>query len=121
MAKRSAARPVRKPSKSDDGRVTPAAWRKAQDQMIQAGAFQKPLNRLVHRDPAKTVTACRGAVCFLAQIEQPLPSDDLKAARADMYQTVVDALETLERDLAGFWADGATDTGPWATTTRALS
>lgn len=115
MATRSLPRRKAKPSPdSAHARPTRAAQRKARDHMIQVGAFAKPLNRLVHRDPVETIRACRQAIHLLAHADPTQVSDDLKIGKAYMYQTVVDALESLELALDGYWGEGAASRAPTA-------
>lgn len=121
MAKRSISRPRRKFPKSIARPPTRAEQRKAQDEVIQAGAFEKPLNRLVHRDPAETIKACRQAVFLLAHFDLSALPTNAWLGRDAIFQTVVDALQMLERDLAGFWAEGARDMGPWTPSDRVPS
>lgn len=53
-------RATRRTRVNGDRQPTPAESRSARDKLIRAGAFPSPLNRLVRRDPAKTLLAYAG-------------------------------------------------------------
>jgi hypothetical protein len=94
--------PSRKAQVAEAERLpTPAERREALDKSIEDGAFAKgPPNRLVHKHPEDTVAACRRVIDWFAHIEEPFHSDELEAAKADVFHTVVDALEHAERVLS---------------------
>jgi len=81
---------------------TPAEIRKMQDQMIKAGAFARPFNLLVHRDPAETIAACKRMVYWLSRVDRT----ECQLAANDIHALVVDALEHAELSIAGYWAPG---------------
>jgi len=85
---------------------TPAEVRAAHDKMIESGAFERPYNRLVNRDPAETVAACTRIVRWLGEVGRPDSEWENKVADADLHGLVADALQHVHLSIAGFWTPG---------------